>query len=611
MFCAQCGMALSASDKFCAKCGTTVSSSQGESTAQPSASKPTPPAVGNASSATHNVETAKWGAMNLYQKRVLLAVLAIIAAMFVYPPFQVIANNGMTFNMGYDWIFDSPKRGSIIANVNVPMLLIQWVGVLIVGGIAFFLAKGLPEVQRVSVSSATNENPIPAQPDPLLGTKLEILQGTKKLFFIALVIDIAVTVIIFGSDIWAIGVMKDVASGVRTGDPSLASSIDFWGSFSKIVFLTMIGVGLGLVKWLNSCYQFAKESLHATDFNQERWTVAGWIIPIFNIFKPYQVINEIYRAGSLTYNSGDDWKKERGSGLMLTWWIFWVVTHLIIVTIGRETFKNASLNGDFTIPQIIGVYEVSAWICAISIVIAGLWFVVANHLTQRLVDRSSRYAPLPKLSPSDSTSILSHDFKEYIYGNGLTKEAKIFRFVVFLIVLGMLATIFTPSDDDFQKRAAVAQEQNPFADLIPAKPSSSGKFWEGDPIVTPPKLVAEQEQIAAQENSTRIRSMFEAKNYEGIVKEYAPDKKFFVSDFNTIGIAMHATHRYRMAISIFLDAEKNYPNDSVIKSNLGDAYLSAGDADNALKKFREALAIDPQNARARLIIKRAAAYERR
>lgn len=333
-----------------------------------------------------------------------MAVLAIVAAMFVYPPFQIIANNGTAFNMGYGWILDSPKRGSIIANVNVPMLLIQWVGVLIVGGIAFFLAKGSPEVRRVSGSSATNENPIHAQPDPMLGTKLEKLQSAKKLFFIVLAIDIAVTVIDISGSVWALGALKDIESGVSTLDQSLASSIDFWGSFSWVIVLTTIGVGLGLVKWLNTCYQFAKESLHATEFKQEGWTVAGWILPIINLFKPYQIINEIYRSGSATYNGGDSWKKESGSSLILTWWIFWVVTHIFMWIIGKEMFKKALRHdSDFTISQLIGVYEVSAWSCVLSIVIAGLWFVVANHLTQRLVDRSSRYAPLPKPSLSDST----------------------------------------------------------------------------------------------------------------------------------------------------------------------------------------------------------------
>lgn len=108
----------------------------------------------------HNLQldATKGNAMNQNQKRILIAVLAIVAAMFVYPPFQIVANNGTVFNMGYGWIFDSPKRGSVIANVNVPMLLIQWIGVLIVGGIAFFIAKSSPQEPRVSGSNAKNEN---------------------------------------------------------------------------------------------------------------------------------------------------------------------------------------------------------------------------------------------------------------------------------------------------------------------------------------------------------------------------------------------------------------------------------------------------------------------
>lgn len=83
--------------------------------------------------------------MNTNQKRIITAVIVIIVGMLLYPPFQVIAKNGIVFNMGYDWIFDPPKRRYIGANVNVSMLLIQWVGVLVVGGLAFFLAKSFPQ----------------------------------------------------------------------------------------------------------------------------------------------------------------------------------------------------------------------------------------------------------------------------------------------------------------------------------------------------------------------------------------------------------------------------------------------------------------------------------
>lgn len=124
-----------------------------------------------------------------------------------------------------------------------------------------------------------------------------------------------------------------------------------------------------------------------------------------------------------------------------------------------------------------------------------------------------------------------------------------------------------------------------------------------DPI-TPPKSAEEKKQIAAQEASVRINKMFEQKDYEGIVQEYRTGNNFLVSDFNTIGVATYAARRYSFALNAFLAAESNYPNNSVIKSNLGDAYDALGDQPNALKKYREALVIDPKNSRARENIKR-------
>ncbi len=75
------------------------------------------------------------------QTRIMLVVSLIIAIMFFYPPYQVIAANGVVYNMGYDWLLAPPKKGNITATVNVAMLLTQWAGVLAIGGMTLFLTK--------------------------------------------------------------------------------------------------------------------------------------------------------------------------------------------------------------------------------------------------------------------------------------------------------------------------------------------------------------------------------------------------------------------------------------------------------------------------------------
>lgn len=236
----------------------------------------------------------------------------------------------------------------------------------------------------------------------------EKLENAKNLFFIALGVDIAVTALVVISGFWGVGVLKDIEAGRITADQSTISALEFWGSFAKFQLLTILGVGLGLVKWLNTCYGYAEETIGASGFKNQGWTIGGWIIPIINIFKPYQVINEIYKSGNPTYAIPDGWKKESGSGLLLTWWIFWVVTRFIEVTVGKEIFNNA-LRDDMNFQQIVNAFEFRAWFCMVFLVVSGLWFVVANELTRRLLERQIAGGSLLSHGRSEAVTNQTHE----------------------------------------------------------------------------------------------------------------------------------------------------------------------------------------------------------
>jgi uncharacterized protein DUF2569 len=75
--------------------------------------------------------------INRYQKWVVAGCIVVVTAMFFFPPFQHTASGGQEFDLGYGWLFEPP--GGATAHVNVPLLLAQWVGVLIVGFLTFLL----------------------------------------------------------------------------------------------------------------------------------------------------------------------------------------------------------------------------------------------------------------------------------------------------------------------------------------------------------------------------------------------------------------------------------------------------------------------------------------
>jgi hypothetical protein len=80
--------------------------------------------------------------MNKKQRAVLIAITVVIVGMLLYPPFHWRGPKGQVGSAGYSWIFDPPPDGlGILATVDLGLLVIQWLGVLIVGGITWIILK--------------------------------------------------------------------------------------------------------------------------------------------------------------------------------------------------------------------------------------------------------------------------------------------------------------------------------------------------------------------------------------------------------------------------------------------------------------------------------------
>lgn len=71
------------------------------------------------------------------QKRVMYAAIILIVLTLLFPPFTRVFPNGVARHIGYRFITNPPVYGTI----NAILLLIQWIGILLVSGLAFFIFK--------------------------------------------------------------------------------------------------------------------------------------------------------------------------------------------------------------------------------------------------------------------------------------------------------------------------------------------------------------------------------------------------------------------------------------------------------------------------------------
>lgn len=79
--------------------------------------------------------------MNENQKKVIITTASFIFLMLIFPPFHYYYPNGVEINLGYSFLLNPPPQFSARGSVHILQLLVQWVGVGVVGGLIYFLLK--------------------------------------------------------------------------------------------------------------------------------------------------------------------------------------------------------------------------------------------------------------------------------------------------------------------------------------------------------------------------------------------------------------------------------------------------------------------------------------
>lgn len=187
--------------------------------------------------------------MNNTQKAILVAMAVIVVGMLLYPPYQFAAKSGMVMNMGYGWIFSPPSR---VANVNVPVLLVQWVAVAVVGMLTIYLTRTPLQAPPASLNHAENADSVSgAQEDksPVKSSRSsqtpEVVEGTVGPVGIGGWLSLLILgMMVLGPLFGFIRINADIST-VEHQYPEL-TSIDQWRLYKLSSWLTfLIFSGLG------------------------------------------------------------------------------------------------------------------------------------------------------------------------------------------------------------------------------------------------------------------------------------------------------------------------------------------------------------------------------
>ena len=112
------------------------------------------------------------------------------------------------------------------------------------------------------------------------------------------------------------------------------------------------------------------------------WSVGFFFIPIFNLWKPYQAMNEVWWASK----NPNDWeqKKNQESSVVGRWWFFWLIT-LFGDNASNQLWKKAT---ELSVMQNLSLMDIA--ISVLSIFGCYTAFIMVEHVTEIQTQVQSR-----------------------------------------------------------------------------------------------------------------------------------------------------------------------------------------------------------------------------
>ena len=153
--------------------------------------------------------------------------------------------------------------------------------------------------------------------------------GHARALLVVVFLAIFIVVCLFSvaADIEAISLTSRGAEGAYISYSEAAAVDDHIAIASSLQFLAFIITAVFFCIWI---YRAHKNLLSLNSHNLKYtpgWAVGWFFIPIFSLFRPYQVTREIWKASDprTDITNGTTWRNAPGSPLLGWWWALWII----------------------------------------------------------------------------------------------------------------------------------------------------------------------------------------------------------------------------------------------------------------------------------------------
>ena len=129
------------------------------------------------------------------------------------------------------------------------------------------------------------------------------------------------------SDLAEIRLLDRIRDGELVSDEEADRSDTRQALIGGVQFLVYAVTAFVFIRWFRRAYRnLAPLGAEQTRF-KSWWTIGGWFIPIWNAFRPKQLLNDIWRGSDPRLPPRTDaWRDADVPGFFLVWWLLWLAS---------------------------------------------------------------------------------------------------------------------------------------------------------------------------------------------------------------------------------------------------------------------------------------------
>jgi hypothetical protein len=186
---------------------------------------------------------------------------------------------------------------------------------------------------------------------------LKLNDQRAKSAIILIWIVLAIEIVMLISYYFQYDLLQSARNGVRISFET-ASRNDTSQRIIAIVYLiTYIISGITFIHWFRRAYFNLHVKMNHLSYS-EGWAAGSWFVPFVNLFRPYRIMKELYKAtDTLLKTTSETYTHRISTGLLGWWWALWIICAIIDQFVFRYSMIARSIDEltFSTVAQMIGL----------------------------------------------------------------------------------------------------------------------------------------------------------------------------------------------------------------------------------------------------------------